>query len=193
MWFSDQLDDHPQPASVRLVEKGPELLQRPVTRVDVRVVRDVVPVVLERRWIHGLYPEAVDPERFEIVELRREPDEVADAVGIAVRERLHVKLVEDGVLVPQRICGFENGHRKPARGTSDSRAGRAHTQCTPPSIGRSPSLVVGWPTASRRGSAMPSDDRRPVAGAVFSKREAILLAAAAMTVVATLTVLLSTR
>ena len=42
-----------------------------------------------------------------------------------------------------------------------------------------------------RGSAMPSDDRRPVAGAVFSKREAILLAAAAMTVAATLTVLLS--
>ena len=38
---------------------------------------------------------------------------------------------------------------------------------------------------------MPSDDRRPVAGAVFSKREAILLAAAAMTVAATLTVLLS--
>src|SRR5512147_1338293 len=38
---------------------------------------------------------------------------------------------------------------------------------------------------------MPSDDRRPVAGAVFSKREGILLAAAAMTVVATLTVLLS--
>ena len=38
---------------------------------------------------------------------------------------------------------------------------------------------------------MPSDDLRPVAGAVFSKREMILLAAAAMTVVATLTVLLS--
>jgi arabinofuranosyltransferase len=38
---------------------------------------------------------------------------------------------------------------------------------------------------------MASDDRRPVAGAAFSKREAILLAAAAMTVVATVTVLLS--
>ena len=38
---------------------------------------------------------------------------------------------------------------------------------------------------------MPSDDRHLVAGAVFSKREAMLLAAAAMTVVATLTVLLS--
>jgi hypothetical protein len=37
---------------------------------------------------------------------------------------------------------------------------------------------------------MPSDDRRPV-GTVFSKREAILLAAAALTVVAALTVLLS--
>lgn len=38
---------------------------------------------------------------------------------------------------------------------------------------------------------MPSDDRRPAAGAVFSKREAILVAAAAMTVAATLTALLS--
>ncbi len=37
---------------------------------------------------------------------------------------------------------------------------------------------------------MPSDGRRPVAGAVFSKRETILLAASAMTVAATLTVLL---
>src|SRR5580765_7577424 len=40
---------------------------------------------------------------------------------------------------------------------------------------------------------MPSDDRRPVAGAVFSRLEAILLASAAMTVVAAVTVLLSTR
>ena len=38
---------------------------------------------------------------------------------------------------------------------------------------------------------MPSDDRRPVSGAVFSKREATLLAATAMAVVAALTVLLS--
>ena len=38
---------------------------------------------------------------------------------------------------------------------------------------------------------MPSDDRPPVAGAIFSKREASVLAAAAMTVAATLTVLLS--
>jgi hypothetical protein len=45
--------------------------------------------------------------------------------------------------------------------------------------------------ASHRGSAMLSDDHRPAAGAVFSKREAILLAAAATAVAATLTVLLS--
>jgi arabinofuranosyltransferase len=38
---------------------------------------------------------------------------------------------------------------------------------------------------------MPSDDRRPVAGAAFSTREATLLAAAVLTVTATLTVLLS--
>ena len=38
---------------------------------------------------------------------------------------------------------------------------------------------------------MPSDDRRAVADAVFSKREAILLGATAITVAATLTILLS--
>src|SRR6476661_7828157 len=38
---------------------------------------------------------------------------------------------------------------------------------------------------------MPSDDQRPVAADIFSKREAILLAAAAMTVTATVTVILS--
>ena len=40
---------------------------------------------------------------------------------------------------------------------------------------------------------MPSGDRRPVAGAIFSKREAILIASVAMTVVATATALLSTQ
>src|SRR3954470_3616610 len=38
---------------------------------------------------------------------------------------------------------------------------------------------------------MPSDDRRPVAGAIFLTRETVLLAAAAITITATLTVLLS--
>ena len=38
---------------------------------------------------------------------------------------------------------------------------------------------------------MPSDDRRPAAGAAFSKREGLVLAAAALTVVAALTVILS--
>jgi hypothetical protein len=51
--------------------------------------------------------------------------------------------------------------------------------------------VVGWLTASRKGSAMSSDDRRSGADAGFSNRETILLAAAAMTLVASLTVLLS--
>ena len=57
--------------------------------------------------------------------------------------------------------------------------------------GSEPVCGTGLLNCLRTGSAMPSYDRRPVAGAVFSKREAILLALAAMTVAATLTVLLS--
>ncbi len=45
-----------------------------------------------------------------MVELGRQTDEVADAVAIAVGERLDMELIEDGVFVPQRICGPGNRH-----------------------------------------------------------------------------------
>ena len=101
----DQLDDHAQPARVRLVEKALEILQRAVAGMDVRVVGDVVPVVLERRGVHRLQPEAVDAERREVIELRRQPGKIADAVVVAVGERFDVELIENGVLVPERIGG----------------------------------------------------------------------------------------
>ena len=98
-----QLDDHAQPARVRLREELLEVLQRAVARMDARVVRDVVPVVAERRRIHRLQPQAVHAERREVIELRGQAREITDAVAVAVGERLDVELIEDRVLVPQRI------------------------------------------------------------------------------------------
>ena len=105
-----ELDDHAQAARVRFLQERLEFLQRAIARVDARVVRDVIPVVTERRGIHRLDPEAVDAESRKMVELGRQPDEVADAVAIAVGERLDMELIEDGVFVPQRICGPGNRH-----------------------------------------------------------------------------------
>src|SRR5439155_20469315 len=56
-------------------------------------------------------PETVDAELGQVVEPLGQSGEVADAVAVAVHERLDVDLVEDGVLVPVARGGHCNGAR----------------------------------------------------------------------------------
>src|SRR4029453_5001001 len=98
-----QLGDDANAALVRLLYETVEVLQRAVARMDGLVVRDVVPVVAQRRGIEGEQPERVDPERLQVVELPGEAGKVADAAAVAVGEGAHVRLVDDGVLVPVTI------------------------------------------------------------------------------------------
>jgi hypothetical protein len=102
----DELGDHADAARVRLADEAVEILERAVTRMDSLVIRDVVAVVAERRGIEGQHPEHVDPQRLQVVEAAREAGKVADAVAVAVGEGADVRLVDDGILVPERI-----GHR----------------------------------------------------------------------------------
>ena len=95
-----EIRDDPQPARVGGVEESLKVLDVPVGRMDAEEVGDVVPVVLQRRGIHREDPQAVDAEILDVVEMRRQPREVADAVAVGVEERLHVDFVEDRVLVP---------------------------------------------------------------------------------------------
>ncbi len=81
--------------------------QRAVLRMHVLVVGNVVAVVLERRGIEGHQPEGVDAEVANVVELGGQAREIADAVVVGIEERLDVELVDDGVLVPERIVDVE--------------------------------------------------------------------------------------
>ena len=89
---------------VRRVKETPEVIEGPVARMNVAVVGDVVSVVAERRWKERQQPEAGDAKAFEIVEFLDEPWEVADAVRVAVVERLDGQLVDDRALVPEGIA-----------------------------------------------------------------------------------------
>ena len=88
---------------VRFVDEPLEVVERPVDRVDRRVVRDVVPVVAKRRRIEGQQPEAGDAEVVQVGQLLREAGEIADAVAVAVVEGADVRFVDDRVLVPEGI------------------------------------------------------------------------------------------
>ncbi len=104
-----QLSDHAQPARMRGGDEAPHFGQRAVFRMDVAVVRDVVAVVAARRGIEGQQPDRVDAEADQVVELRQQTGEVADPVTIGVVERLDVQLIDDRVLVPQRIGVQQRG------------------------------------------------------------------------------------
>jgi hypothetical protein len=101
--IDDQLRDYPDPPPMRLAQEEPEVGERPVGGMDVRVVRNIVPVVLQGRGVERKEPEGVDSEILQVVQLPGEPPEVSHAVSVAVVEGPHVELVDDRVLVPERI------------------------------------------------------------------------------------------
>ena len=74
--------------------------------IDAPIVGDVVAVVLAGTRIERQQPQRVDAEVLEIIELLGQAGEIADAVAVAVGERLDVKLVDDGVLVPQVVAAI---------------------------------------------------------------------------------------
>ena len=79
--------------------------ERAVVRIDVVIIGDVVAVIAQRRGIKGQKPDGGDAQFLEIIELLDQAAEIADAVAVAVVERLDVQLVDDRVLVPERIDG----------------------------------------------------------------------------------------
>ena len=79
---ADQLGDHAQPALVRLSHQPAHVAHRPVGRVDVVVVGDVVAVVLAGARVERQEPQRVDAEILEIVELLGQAGEIADAVAV---------------------------------------------------------------------------------------------------------------
>ena len=84
------------------------------------VVGDVVAVVAQRRGVEGQQPDRVDAERLHVVELLGQAAEVADAVAVGVGEGLDVQLVDDGVLVPERVVRRDRGLPAATPDTSSS-------------------------------------------------------------------------
>ena len=99
----DQLGNHADAAPVSLAKKGSEVLYRAVGRMDSGVICDVIAVVLQRRRIEGKQPNHRNAEVLQIVQFLGQPREIADAVIVAVEKGADVQLVNDRVLVPQRV------------------------------------------------------------------------------------------
>jgi hypothetical protein len=92
--------DHVKTAPVSLSKEGPKVLKRAVGRVNARVIRDVVPVILQRGRTEREKPNRRHPEILEVVELAGQPFEITYPIPVTVAKGLDVELVDDGILVP---------------------------------------------------------------------------------------------
>ena len=99
----DELGDDADAARMRRRDEALDVGHRAVVGMHRAVFADVVAVVEPRRGIERQQPDRVDAKLDDVVELHHQPGEVADAVIVGVEERLDVHLVDDRVLVPERI------------------------------------------------------------------------------------------
>jgi hypothetical protein len=100
----DQLGQDADVPKVGLIQEPPEVIEAAVDRIDRGVVRDVVAVIAQRRRIKREQPQAGDTEVLQVGQLLRQAGEIADAVTVAVVEGADVRLVDDGVFEPERVC-----------------------------------------------------------------------------------------
>ncbi len=99
----DQFGDNPQATLVRLGDEAPGIGHAAVVGVHGLVLGDVVAVVAPRRRIERQQPQGVDAQLGDVVQLADQAGEITDAIVVRVEERLDVQLVDDSVLVPQRV------------------------------------------------------------------------------------------
>src|SRR5436190_19382840 len=98
-----QLRDDAQTAPLGLAHKRFEIAEGSVDRIDGIIIRDVIPIVLERRWIKRQQPQRRDAQVLQVIELLRQATKVTNAVRVAIEERANGYFIDDGAFVPERI------------------------------------------------------------------------------------------
>src|SRR4051812_43093796 len=106
--IDDELGDDAQAAALGLDDEALEILHGPEIGIDCAVVGDVIAVVAAGGGVERQQPQRGDAELLQIIEFFGQAGEIADAIIVAVGKRLDVKLVDDGVLVPE-LVGIQFG------------------------------------------------------------------------------------
>ena len=99
----DEFGDDADATRMRRRNEALHIGHRSIIGMHRAVFADVVSVIEPRRRIERQQPDRVDAELDDVIELHHQPGEVSDAVIVGVEERLDVHLVDDRVLVPERI------------------------------------------------------------------------------------------
>ncbi len=95
-----QLGNHFQAPLVGILEKCPEIIDRPVIGIDLHVVCDIVTIVTKRGRIKRQQPYRRDTETFKVGQFPAQSLEITDTIIVAVKKGFDVSFVDNGVFVP---------------------------------------------------------------------------------------------
>src|SRR5262249_10928721 len=138
----DQLADDAYVALVCAGDDAAKIRQRAVVRVDVAIIGNVVAVVAPWRRVERQQPDRIDAEAGDVIELLQQAGKIAHPVVVRVKKRFDVKMIDDRVLVPERVVhhremALSSHHLAPATGwmrqiAKGSVAGSRRICCTFP-------------------------------------------------------------
>ena len=101
----DLVDDHLQAERVRPRDERVEIRERAEDRVDVAIVGDIIAEVGHRRPEEGRQPNRLDTQARDMVEVRGDAGQVADAVAVRIGEAARIDLIDGGAVPPGTVLG----------------------------------------------------------------------------------------
>ena len=101
--IQDELGDDADSPFVSGFQESLEISESSVIGIDLKVVRDIVPVVTQWRRIERQNPDRCNAEILKIIEFLYETAEVSDTVPVSVPERLYMDLIDNRIFIPERV------------------------------------------------------------------------------------------
>ena len=96
----DLVDQHLEAESVRARDQRVEILERAEDRIDPAIIGHVIAEILHRRREEGREPDRIDAEIRDMVELRGNPRQIADAIAVRIGKAARIDLIDACALPP---------------------------------------------------------------------------------------------
>jgi len=105
--IGDQVEDYPDATAASLANQSFECGEVAQFGMDPTVIAHIVAPIFERRGIDGSEPNRIDTQRsigtiIQVVQVRGDAIEVADAVTVRIGKAAHVDLIENRAAPPFR-------------------------------------------------------------------------------------------
>ena len=102
----DQIQNDFQLAVVRRFEQRVEIFHRPEILHNRLIIGNIITVIVVRRTENRVQPDDINAQTFDIIELFRNPFQIAHAVAVRVFEGTRINLINDRFLPPFSIRNF---------------------------------------------------------------------------------------